>query len=124
MTTTREVLDAFDAVQALYWDHPVIRARNEAMSAALGPRPPFTYAQVRKSRLEGAYRRLEPIVHRAKELVARAVPSHPLADTVLWQCFPTCELDGQVNRSSALAELGRLAEHLAQPVDPLDLRVA
>jgi hypothetical protein len=107
----------------LYWEHPIIQARNAAWSAALGPRPPYTPDEVRRSRLEGSYRRLEPIVHRAKELVARSIPSHPLAQATLWQCYPTCEIDGKVNRTAALAELGRLAEHLVKPVDPDDLRV-
>jgi hypothetical protein len=123
MTTKRQVFEAFEAVLALYWDHPVVRARNEAWSAALGRHPPFTPAQVRRSRLEAEYRRLEPIEARAKELAARALPDHPLSDVVLWQCFPTCSLDGDVRLDEALAGLGSLAERLTKPVDAGLLRI-
>jgi hypothetical protein len=123
MTTPRQVQDAFEAVLALYWQHPVVRARNAAWSAALGPRPPVTPARLRKSRLEAAYRRLEPIEGQAKELAARALPDHPLSEVILWQCYPTCRLDGHVPLDEALTELAKLAVKLSKPVDVRLLRI-
>jgi hypothetical protein len=109
----RAVLDAYEAVQLLFWSHPVVEAYDEAVSASLSRRPPFTRRAVSRSPVGRQYAKLEPLVHRAKEIAASALPHHRLARAALWQCYPTCEINRRLTTDEALAMLAKIADVLA-----------